>query len=52
MKNIYSTFDSKLQPAELEYTKVYKGRLDSVEWNSGMERWNGIVELWNTGTVE
>ena len=25
------------------------GRLDSVEWNGGMEWWNGIVE-WN-GTV-
>ena len=24
------------------------GRLDSVEWNGGMEWWNGIVE-WNSG---
>ena len=24
--------------------KVSMGRLDSVEWNGGMEQWNGIVE--------
>ena len=28
------------------------GCLYSVELNGGMERWNGIVECWNTGTVE
>ena len=27
---------------------LIKGRLESVEWNSGMERWNGTVE-WNGG---
>ena len=25
-----------------------KGCLESVEWNGGMEHWNGILE-WNTG---
>ena len=27
---------------------VITGRLDSVEWNGGMEWWNGMVE-WNSG---
>ena len=32
------------------YAHIY-GCLYSVEWNGGMERWNGIVE-WNGGIVE
>ena len=27
------------------------GCLESVEWNGGMERWNGTLE-WNTGIVK
>ena len=32
-------------------SKIYsiqEGYLESVEWNGGMEHWNGILE-WNTG---
>ena len=32
-------------------TSLSVGCLDSVEWNGGMERWNGIVE-WNSGTAK
>jgi len=27
---------------------LFRGRLDSVEWNGGLERWNGMME-WNGG---
>ena len=30
---------------------VFLGRLDSVEWNGGLEWWNGGMEWWN-GMVE
>ena len=30
-----------------KYRQVYGG-LDSVEWNGGLECWNGMVD-WNTG---
>ena len=31
-----------------EHTRAFDGRLDSVEWNGGLEWWNGMVE-WNDG---
>ena len=39
-----------IHDGESEESNEFHGCLYSVEWNDGMERWNGMVE-WNSGTT-
>ena len=41
-RNSYSKF--ALLSVQLKNTTAHDGRLDSVEWNSGMNYWNGTLE--------
>ena len=42
---MFSTHNTALDTLPLS---IHYGCLESVEWNGGMEQWNGTVE-WNSG---
>ena len=41
LRSVFSTHNTALDILPLS---IYYGCLESVEWNGGMEQWNGILE--------
>ena len=48
LPNLQQFHNGKLRQTLYRMQRLYFGCLYSVEWNGGMERWNGTVE-WNGG---